>query len=296
MVAQRIRGRWLVSVTLVLLIALWAGHLDAVEERPVRIGITAVVPENQIRLLEYWKAYLEDELGREIQLIRRNNYAEIVELALRGRVDFAWICGFPYVLHRNSLDLLVTALYRGEPLYRSYFIVPASDDSTETLLDLDGGIFAFSDPNSNSGWLYPEYVLHQGGTTSESHFDQFFYTWSHRRVVEAVAGRLAEGGAVDGYVWDALSRTDPDLTDRTRVVTRSDPFGFPPIVATAAADDGMRTALRSVLLKMSEDTRGRGILRDMNLDGFDEVDPSLYDSIERLSREVANHQELPVRR
>lgn len=256
-------------------------------ERPIRIGLTPVMLEDQVRFLERWRGYLEERLGAEVRFVRRNSYGEVIELALRGRVDFAWLCGFPYVQHRQDLDLLVAPVYNGEPLYQSYLIVPATDKTTGDLLDLDGGIFAYSDPHSNSGWLYPEYVLRQAGSSGEQHFQRTFYTWGHQRVIEAVASGLAEGGAVDGYVWDTLSRVVPELTARTRIVNRSDYFGFPPIVATPAANGAMREDVRAVLLAMDADPLGRDLLDQLNLDGFTEVDSSLYEPIAELSRKVA---------
>ncbi len=255
-------------------------------QRPIRVGLTPVILEDQLRFLESWRQYLEGELGREVQFLRRNNYGEIVDLALRGQVDFAWLCGFPYVRNEAALDLLVAPVFNGAPRYQSYLIVPASDTDTRDLMDLEGGIFAFSDPNSNSGWLYPEAVLRRHGTTAEQHFDRTFYTWGHRRVIEAVAHGLAEGGAVDGYVWETLARVEPELTGKTRIVSRSDAFGFPPVVATPAADPAMQEAVLQVLLSMAESERGRQLLEMLNLDGFEQVEPELYDSIRRLSREV----------
>ncbi len=256
------------------------------DQRPIRVGLTPVILEDQVRFLEEWRSYLERELGREVQFLRRNSYGEIIELALRGQVDFAWLCGFPYVRHENTLDLLAAPLFKGAPRYQSYLIVPATDRETRSLMDLEGGIFAFSDPNSNSGWLYPEAMLRRNGTSADQHFDRTFYTWGHRRVIEAVAHGLAEGGAVDGYVWEALARVDPDLTEKTRIVSRSDAFGFPPVVATPAADSDMRGAVLEVLLAMHESERGRDLLAALNLDGFTEVEAELYDSIRQLSREV----------
>lgn len=256
------------------------------DERSIRVGLTPVILEDQLRFLESWRQYLEEELGRGVQFLRRNSYGEIVDLALRGQVDFAWICGFPYVRNEAALDLLVAPVFRGAPRYQSYLIVPVSDTDTRDLMDLEGGIFAFSDPNSNSGWLYPEAMLRRQGTSADRHFERTFYTWGHRRVIEAVAHGLAEGGAVDGYVWETLARVEPELTGMTRIVSRSDAFGFPPVVATSAADPAMRQAVLEVLLSMGESERGRQLLGMLNLDGFQQVEPELYDSIRRLSREV----------
>src|SRR5512146_3252404 len=88
---------------------------------------------------------------------------EIVDLLRDGKLEFAWLCGYPYVRDRNHFRLAGVPLYRGEPLYHSYLIVPAGDMQTRSINDLRGKIFAFSDPDSNSGHLYPEYLLAKQG-------------------------------------------------------------------------------------------------------------------------------------
>lgn len=61
-----------------------------------------------------------------------------------------------------DLQLLAVPLFEGKPLYRSYLIVLASDTVTRSILDLRGKVFAFSDPDSNSGWpAHPNYALVQ---------------------------------------------------------------------------------------------------------------------------------------
>jgi len=284
-------GFWMRRLTRVVRLTLCCGCLVVVaatqaEERPVRIGLTPVIVEDQVRVLNQWRAFLEEALGRDVEFLRRYNYGEVVQLALRGQVDFAWVCGYLYVNHHDVLDLLAAPVFNGSPRYQSYLIVPVADTSTRGLADLAGGIFAFSDPSSNSGWLYPEALLRRNGTRAEQHFQRTFYTWGHRRVVEAVAHGLADGGAVDGYIWETLARMEPALTEGTRIVNRSDAFGFPPIVATPAASPELRRAMLDALLAMDRSGRGREVLGNLNLDGFTVVDSSLYESIRALTREV----------
>jgi phosphonate transport system substrate-binding protein len=105
-------------------------------------------------------------------------------------------------------------------------------------------------------------------------------------VVEAVAVGLADVGAVDGYVWETLRINHPELTADTRVVAQSETFGFPPIVARDDLPDAEIRELRRVLVAMPDDPKGRWILRQFNLDGFIEVEPTLYDSIAEMSQSM----------
>lgn len=271
---------------LALLLTLVLGFGPAAAEPVLRIGTTPVFLDDQIGFLQAWARYLEQRLGQPVRFVQRASYREIVQALKDGGVDFAWICGYPFVREEKRLHLVAVPVYQGEPLYRSYLIVPREDEATRSLADLKGRIFAFSDPLSNSGWLYPQSRLKELGTDARHFFRRSFFTWSHRKVVEAVASGFADAGAVDGYVYDTLARLHPELVQRTRVVDRSPPFGFPPVVAgphTAAVD---RLRLRSVLLTMADDAEGRRLLAHLNLDGFAAGDPRLFEGIRRARRMV----------
>jgi len=254
---------------------------------PYRIGLTPVFLDDMITFLDDWRAYLERQLEAEVRFVRRASYAEVVDLLLQDQLDFAWICGFPYVTHREDFSLLAVPVYRGAPLYRSYLIVPAEDERTRTLSELEGRVFAYSDPNSNSGYLYTQFRLAQLDVVPSQFFRKTFFTGAHRAVIGAVSRRLADAGAVDGYVYDALAKLDPGVTRRTRIVERSPEFGFPPFVAHRRVADAMQSRLRQVLYRMSEDPEGRRLLDALFLDGFAPAEPGLYEDIEAMAATVS---------
>lgn len=254
------------------------------EPPSLSVGLTPVFLDNQPLILDQWREYLKRHTGQPIDFIQRGSYQEIVDLLLRGDLDVAWLCGLPYVEHQNRLSLIAVPLYQGAPLYRSYLIVPITDNRTRSWKTLTPGVFAFSDPNSNSGYLYPRWAMQQAGIDVELYFRKTFFTRGHREVVEAVAVRLADAGAVDGYVWETLNRDHPELTGATRIVTKSETFGFPPIVSRNNLPAGQKRKLRQVLVGMAQDPLGREILKRFNLDGFVAGKPALYDSIVRMSR------------
>ena len=269
-------------------VALAAGAaLDArAAPSAIRLGLTAVFLDDQINFLARWRSWLEDKLQRSVVFVQRGNYREIVDMVLTGKIDFAWICGYPFVRHRRDLKLVAVPLWRGQPLYQSYLIVPADDVQSRSLIDLRSRIFAYSDPDSNSGYLYPRYVLTTHGENAGSFFSRTFFTWSHRKVVEVVGVGLANGGAVDGYVWEALAISHPQLTGATRIVDRSPLLGHPPIVARPTIGMADLSQFRQALVTMAQDAKGADLLRQLHLDGFVAGAPNLFDDIERMARAV----------
>lgn len=262
-----------------LLILLCALPAAAEDRLPIRFGLTAVILTDRLHTLDTWSQYLGEALDRPVRFVQRRSYHEITRGLLSGKLDFAWICGFPFVVHRDRLQLVAVPLNGGEPLYRSYLIVPADDTTTETFADLAGTVFAYSDPDSNSGYLAPNHRMLQEGIDPETFFRRTFFTWSHQDVVRAVAEGVAQAGAVDGYVWDTLAQLDPELTARTRVAWRSPQYGFPPIVARQDQDPVLTERLRAALLDMPQHPSGREVLEQLNLDGFSIEQPTLFDSI-----------------
>jgi phosphonate transport system substrate-binding protein len=255
----------------------------ALAARSVTLGLTPVFLDSDIVLVRQIEGHVSARLGSPVQVVKRRTYREVTSLLVAGQLDAAWICGYPFVQHRDALELLAVPLYRGEPLYRAYLIA-RQDRGATTLAALRGDIHAFSDPDSNSGFLVTSALLGDLGTAPGAFFARSFFTYGHRNVIRAVAAGLAHSGSVDGYVWDVMADLEPALVGATRVVRASAPMGFPPIATSRQADPGLARAIRDALLTMPETTEGRAILATLRLDGFVAGSPSLFDGIAALSR------------
>lgn len=260
---------------------------------PIRIGTTAVILEDRVSFLDDWRRYLEKHLRGRAVFVQRGSYREITALINNDELDFAWVCGYPYVANRATMRLLAMPLYHNKPLYQSYLIVPRSDAVTRGYADLKGKIFAYSDPNSNSGFLVPQYLMLRAGLDPQTLFHKSFFTYAHRKVVSAVAAGVADGGSVDGYVWETLALVSPNLTAKTRVALKSPEFGFPPLVARASMSQRDFAAMQDVLVGMSADEEGKALLRRLNLDGFARDDPRVFDGIVQALEYVAARERLP---
>lgn len=252
----------------------------------IRVGLTAVVVRENLRFFDRWADYLGRRIGHPVRFVQRKSYAEISDLLATNEVQLAWICGYPFVRTRDPeyLELMATPLFRGSPLYRSY-IITHRDSPVQTIEELAGKVFAYSDPDSNSGYLVPRSILVRHGFDPDRFHRLSFFTYSHAETVEAVADRVADAGAVESYVWEFLAMTRPELTARTKVLFTSEQFGFPPIVVRRDLAPALRGRIRDALLGMADDDQGRALLAELALDGFSTASPSLYDSIRVLARQ-----------
>lgn len=275
-----------IRVALSLLVLAVSSAAWAATTPVLRIVLTPIIAYDQLRLTEDLRKYVESRFGRPVEFVRRESYREAIDLVAQNRVDFGWVSVYPFVYLQNHfhLRLLATPVYRGQPFFRAYLIVPAEDAATNSLLQLEGRIFAYADSYSFSGYLLPRYELHEAGKDAASFFAKTIFTKSHKQVVRAVASGLADGGYVDGYIWDTLDATEPSLTARTRIVGMSHPHGFPPLVASSRVSDKDFAAMRRILTDMSADPEGARLLRRLNLDGFVAGDPGWYAEAARMMR------------
>jgi phosphonate transport system substrate-binding protein len=180
--------------------------------------------------------------------------------------------------------LLAVPLYHGRPYYQSYLIVPAQDLHTTSIAQLKNRVFAYADPYSNTGYLTPRFELQQLGETPSVFFSKTFFTWGHRKTVEAVGAGLAHGGAVSSHVWETLAKVKPELTAATRIVSRSPEYGFSPFVARTLISEAEFRDMQRALLAMGGDEEGRRLLEGLNLDGFVAGEPRIYDRVNEMIR------------
>lgn len=286
-VNHQVERRALLSAAVSLLIASTGGAAAQTTSGTIRFGLTPVFLTNDLELLGRLQSYLQRATGYPVSLITRRTYQEITALLTSGQLDAAWICGFPFVARRSELQLVAVPLWHRRPLYQSYLIVDR-DRHADGLLDLRGDIHAFSDPDSNSGFLVTRAALAERALKPEAFFRKTFFTYGHRDVIRAVGSGLAGSGSVDGYVYDVVAELEPNLTEKTRILKASEWLGFPPIAAPKIPIDKRRlNTLTNALLKMSEDEEGRAVLQMLRLDGFAVEDPKLFDTISTKAALVA---------
>lgn len=261
----------------------------------VKVAIASVIsPKESIGYYEGMIQYISKKLGGPVKIVQRRTYREINDLIKNNEIDFAFVCSGPYVEGNEEfgMKLLVVPQLYGKTTYNSYIIVPEKSNYTN-LSDLRGKRFAFTDPLSNSGRLYPEYMLSVMNETPESFFgvddngrNNYFYTYSHDNSIIAVADRLAEGAAVNSQVYNYFINEKPEIISRTRIIEVSPNFTNPPVVVSGKVDPFLEKKLKEIFLEMDKDEEGEKILSSIMIDRFVTIDDSAYDSIREMRNKI----------
>lgn len=264
---------------------------QAHDPEALRIAVGATItPKEGFAYYRSLLDYIGEKLGKRVEFIDRDSYAEINEMLKAGEIDLAFVCSGPYVDGHDEfgLDLLVQPQAYGETVYYSYIIVSV-DSPIDSFERLRGKLFAFTDPKSNTGKLVPTYILAKMGETPEAFFESYVFTYGHDKSVKAVAEQLVDGAAVDSLIWEYMNRTNPDVALKTKVIYKSPPYGIPPVVVRTDLDPGVKDRLREIFRGIHEDEEGREILKGMMVDRFVQGDDSDYDTVRHMKDWIAQN-------
>ena len=258
------------------------------KEHTLKVAVSAMVsPKETFSTYRDLIDYIGDHLNYKIQLIQRKTYGDINELFLKQQIDLAFICSGPYAVGKEKygFEALATPVIREKPFYQSYLIVN-KNSSIEKIEDLRNGVFAMTDPASNTGAMVPLYWLAKMGEKPETFFKNVTYTYSHDNSILAVARSLVDGAAVDGIIWEYYNARNPLNTSQTRVIKKSIPFGSPPFVASKYLASKIKEKARDLLLNMHQDPKGRPILKELMIDRFVSPKDTWYQPVREIKKQL----------
>ena len=188
------------------------------DQSTLRAGVASMItPVSAVKYYQQAVQYLGKKLNIPAEMVHRTTYDEIDIMLEDGLVDLAFICSSPYVIDSDKfgVELLVAPLVNKEPFYRSNIIVH-KESASKTIDDLRGKSFAFVDPKSNTGRLYPTYALAQKHETPEVFFSSTVYSYSHNKSVELVAKKRVAAAAVDSIVYDFMVATNSPMQEKQK--------------------------------------------------------------------------------
>jgi len=254
------------------------------EAEPVRIGLATVMsPQETIGYYRTIADYVSRQTGRPAVLIQRKTYAEVNMLLANGEVDIAFSSTGAFSAYRgiNEIELLAMAEHGGNSLYDAEVIVH-KDSTIQSLDDLQGKTFAFTDPLSYSGHMAIEGYLHTRNTLPERFFKRYFYTYSHDKSLWAVANKIADGASFDSQIYEYAQQKDPELADQVRIIAVIGRAPTGPIVVQKSLNPDQKELLREVFIHMHEDLKASGAMRGLIIDRFVMPVPELYEPLRKL--------------
>lgn len=267
-----------------------ASHAMAADK--LRIGL--IPSEDSQAMIESSKlvlATLETKLGMPVEPFVATDYNGVIEALRSGKLDVAYLGPFSYVLATSVAEVEAFAVAvtkkTGQSAYKSV-ILARKDSGIRQLADLKGRTFAFVDPSSASGHLFPKAGLEQAGFDPAKLFSRVIFSGSHDASILAVANQKVDAAAVaDRILANAVARGLVKQDD-FEVVWSSRPIPESPMVWRKNLDPALKEKVAAALASIKDLPWGdQGLL-----DGFQPTTDGAYDVV----RDTAKVLDLDLRR
>lgn len=222
---------------------------------------------------------LEKATGFTINWVGSKSYTDVIENLRADKVDIAYLGPFAYVeaQDRFGVRLIVRTLDKERKEFYSSMIIARKDSGLNSLQDLKGKSFAFTDPKSTSGFLFPMGGLKKAGLSLED-FSRVSYVKRHANSLLAVYNRHVDAGAISST---AQEKADVDF-DQIKVLWQSTPIYRGPWVARKDLADKTFHNIQKSLLMLSQDKDAHHIFKDLGTKGFVSGRDSDYGNVREL--------------
>ena len=176
--------------------------------------------------------HMQKSLRMDVKPFVATDYNGVIEALRSKKLDIALLGPFSYVLATTVADVEAFALLETQKqgaTYRSV-IIARKDHGVRSLKDLAGKTFAFVDPSSTSGHLFPKAALIKAGYNPDTYFSRVIFSGGHDASAIAVQNGKVDGAAIADALLEIAYSRGMLKQDEVVVVWTSDPIPGPPIV------------------------------------------------------------------
>lgn len=257
--------------------------------KPVYIAIASMTsPKETYTYYSDLIKYISDKVGHPIYIKQKKTYEEVNLLLENSEIDFAFICSGAFVDEYRSgkIKLLVAPEINNKSTYHAY-IITQKDSDIEVFSDFENKSFAFTDPLSNTGRLYPMLELSKTHKSEKSFFRKTVYTYGHDISIQMVNRGIIDGASVHGLIFDYIALNSPEKVENIRIIKQSETFGIPPVVVPATLNQKKVNEYLEILLNIHNDSIGKQTLDKLNIDRFVVVGDTLYNNVFQLKKFIS---------
>lgn len=224
-----------------------------------------LVPAEDPRLMITDNQALIDALQQataiDIKPFVATDYNGVIEALRARRLDIALLGPFSYVLATTLAELEPVAIPETQkqgPTYHSV-IVARKDHNIRSLADLRGRTFAFVDPSSTSGHLFPKAAMLRAGLKPDTELRAIFAGSHDASVIAVQNGKVDAAAVADGLLDAAIARGMVKPEDIV-VVWKSEPIPGSPVVMRRDLPEPVKQKIRAAFAGMREIPWSKGTI------------------------------------
>ena len=201
-----------------------------------------IMNDNQM-LLEQ----LEKSLHMKIKPFIATDYNGVIEALRSKKLDIALLGPFSYALATTVANVEAFALLETERQGATYhsIIIARPDHGIRGLEDLGGKTFAFVDPGSTSGFLFPKAGLIKAGYDPDTYFSRVIFSGGHDASAIAVQNGKVDAASIADALLETAYNRGMLKRGEVSVIWTSEAIPGPPIVYRRDLPEDLKAKIRA---------------------------------------------------
>jgi phosphonate transport system substrate-binding protein len=250
-----------------------------------------------------WKEYVKKKLGVELELFLASEYAGVIQAIGAKQIEVMDMGASGYaaawVESKGGVEPLVVPTNNDGTIgYYSVAFV-RSDSPYKSLADLKGKVWAWAEPNSSSGYLFPLVGLRKMGIEPDKHFGKVVFSGGHEQSIIGVLDKSYDGAVTWTDDVDKHSRGGLHMMlerkvlkkEDIRIIWTSDLIPNPVIAIRSDLPQDMKADLKAMFLALhKDDPKVFAEVARGESQGYKEVQHAVYQIAVDLRRQLASER------
>jgi phosphonate transport system substrate-binding protein len=207
-------------------------------------------------------------LGCKVELNITTNYTAEIEAMRNNKLDIAEFGPLAYVFAQKLANAELVATFSdnsGQPATYTASIVTWPGSGVTDVSQLGGHSFAYSDPASTSGHLYPAYGLKANGIDPDTGV-QAVYAGSHTASFEALRNHKVDAGELNSDRIATATLSGDYSPEQFVTLWQSAPIPQDPITIRGNLPDASKQKIKDALLAFDFSTLPDDVQKMLNAD------------------------------
>ncbi|WP_028453865.1 phosphate/phosphite/phosphonate ABC transporter substrate-binding protein [Chitinilyticum litopenaei] len=244
---------------------------------PAKLRVALLPDENASTLIQNaqpLKAYLENRLKKDIELVVTTDYSSMIEAMRFGRIEVAYFGPFSYVLAKSrapEIEAFAVGVEKGAATYNSILIANAAGP-VKTVADIRGKPFAFGDQASTSSHLVPRAHLLKKGLEGDKDY-KVVHLGTHDAIARAVQAGQVPAGALSEQIYRSLIERKVIDPNKLIQLELTAPIPNYPLTMQGNLSPQLKQAIRSAFLELKD----KEVLKSFRVEAFAPTNDKAYD-------------------
>jgi phosphonate transport system substrate-binding protein len=264
-----------------------ANAADCPNDGVVRFGVEPFDTSTKlIPIYDHIGKLLGEKIGCEVKIFIATNYNAEIEAMRSGKLEIGQFGPLGYVLAHQVAKAEAVAAYSskdGKPNTYWASLVTYPGSGIKTVTDIRGHSFAFSDPASTSGHLFPAYGLRKAGLDPDKDI-KALYAGSHTASYEALYNHKVDAGELNSEQLESATQRGHYKEGDMVFLWKSDPIPTDPVSVRGDLPAAFKERVTKALQTLDLSTLPEADRKIMGLGGerFVPQTDAAYDGIRDL--------------